>query len=159
MSETALPELVVRLATLADLEGLLVLETAEFAEDRLGRRSLRQLLRRPTAFTLAAVAKGSIVGYAMVLLRKGSSIARLFSLVRSSELSKRGVGGALLIAAEQEAAARGAVEMRLEVREDNGTARRLYERHDFTVFARTADYYEDHADALRMRKPLSGAGR
>jgi ribosomal protein S18 acetylase RimI-like enzyme len=146
----------VRRATLADLPSLERLELSEFRGDRLSRRSFRRLLDTPSACTVVAVAEGVIVGYAMVLLRKNSSIARLYSLLRSSAHRGRGLGRVLLLAAEQEAAARGASEMRLEVREDNGAARRLYEGCGYVVSARTADYYQDHADALRMRKSLSG---
>jgi ribosomal protein S18 acetylase RimI-like enzyme len=124
--------------------------------DRMSRRSLRRLLSRPSAITLAAVADGEIVGYAMLLLRRNSGVARVYSLVRAATASGRGVGEALLTAAERAAAERGAVEMRLEVRPDNPRARSLYGRHNYAVFARIADYYEDHADALRMRKSLIG---
>ncbi|MFO1070542.1 MAG: GNAT family N-acetyltransferase [Geminicoccaceae bacterium] len=144
-----------RPAGIADLAALMRLETAGFPGDRMARRSLRRLLGRPTAQVLVAVAAGSAVGYAMVLLRKGSRAARLYSLVRDAGSARRGVGGALLAAAERAAVARGAAEMRLEVRTDNAAAIRLYERHGYEVFARIADYYEDHADALRMRKSLT----
>jgi ribosomal protein S18 acetylase RimI-like enzyme len=149
----------VRPATRADLAALHRLEQAEFTGDRLSWRSLRRLLSSPGASIMAAVAADRIVGYAMVLFRKGSGIARLYSLVRASDHKGHGLGAILLLAAEQEAAARGASEMRLEVRPDNAAARRLYEHHGYVVSARTADYYEDHSDALRMRKPLSGPAR
>jgi ribosomal protein S18 acetylase RimI-like enzyme len=148
-------DLLVRGAGLADLPALMRLETDGFVGDRMTRRSVRRLLGRSSAEVLVAVAAGSALGYAMVLLRKGSRVARLYSLVRDAGSARRGVGGALLAAAERAAVARGAAEMRLEVRTDNAAAIRLYERHGYEVFARIADYYEDHADALRMRKSLT----
>ena len=113
--------------------------------DRLSRRSLGRLLSRSSALTLVAVAGGDIVGYAMLLFRKGSRAARLYSLVRSPASAGQGIGEALLVAAERAAAKRGAGEMRLEVRPDNGRAKALYERLGYAVFARIADYYEDHS--------------
>lgn len=148
-----------RAASVADLDAVAVLETAVFAGDRMSRRSLRRLLRRPSAGTLVAVADGRIVGYAMLLFRHGSRVARLYSLARAPQAAGQGIGEALLGAAEREAAGRGAVEMRLEVRADNDRAKALYERLGYAAFGCRADYYEDHADALRMRKSLSGAGR
>ena len=144
-----------RRAGSADLPALMRLETDGFTGDRMARRSVRRLLGRPSAVVLVAVAAGSALGYAMVLLRKGSRVARLYSLVPDAGSARRCVCRALLAAAERAAVARGAAEMRLEVRTDNAAALRLYERHGYEVFARIADYYEDHADALRMRKSLT----
>jgi ribosomal protein S18 acetylase RimI-like enzyme len=144
----------VRPAEPADLDRLCRIEAAGFTGDRLSRRSLRRLLRRPSALTLAAVADGRVVGYAMLLFRKGSDKARLYSLARDPAAAGCGIGGALLAAAEKAARARGLAEMRLEVREDNHAARRLYEGLGYAVLGRRPGYYEDGADALRMRKPL-----
>ncbi len=142
-----------------DLEALTALEQAGFQGDRMSRRSLRRLLRRPSAATLVAVADGRIVGYAMLLFRHGSRSARLYSLVRLPDARGQGIGDALLREAERTAVGLGATEMRLEVRPDNDRARALYERHGFAAFARVADYYEDNSEALRMRKSLTGAVR
>jgi ribosomal protein S18 acetylase RimI-like enzyme len=153
------PGLLIRPAEAADLDRLAGLEMAGFTGDRLGRRSLARLLRRASALALVAVADGRVVGYAMVLFREGSRVARLYSLVRDPEMAGRGVGAALLAAAERAAAARGRLEMRLEVREDNDAARALYEHRGYRPLGRRAGYYEDGADALRMRKPLIGTAR
>ena len=148
----------VRCATPADLQPVLGLEQRAFGGDRLSRRSLRRLLAHGRNIVLVAVASGKIVGYALVLLRRGSGVARLYSMARdpAAAATFRGVGRRLLAAAEEAARAAGAAEMRLEVRPDNAAARRLYQASGYVVFARTADYYEDHADALRMRKSLEG---
>jgi ribosomal protein S18 acetylase RimI-like enzyme len=151
--------LTVRRGTPDDLAALGAIESSVFPGDRLSRRSFRRLLSSPSAVTLVAVAEHRILGYAILLLRKSSSVARLYSLARMATEGNRGVGTALLEAVEREAAARGALQMRLELRPDNEGARALYERHGYVVFGRTADYYEDHADALRMRKSLIGAGQ
>lgn len=148
-----------RAAAAADLDAVEAIEAAAFAGDRLSRRSLKRLLGRPSALTLVAVADGRIVGYAMLLFRHGSRVARLYSVARAPQAAGQGLGEALLAAVEREAAGRGAVEMRLEVRADNDRAKALYERLGYAAFGSRADYYEDHADALRMRKSLSGAGR
>ena len=151
--------LTVRRGTPDDLAALGAIESSVFPGDRLSRRSFRRLLSAPSAVTLVAVAGERIVGYAIVLLRRSSSVARLYSLARDATDGSRGIGTTLLEAAEREAAARGASQIRLELRADNAAALNLYERHGYVVFGRTADYYEDHADALRMRKSLIGAGR
>jgi electron transfer flavoprotein alpha subunit len=52
-----------------------------------------------------------------------------------------------------------AVTMRLEVRADNAAAVALYQRQGYDVVGRTAEYYEDGSDALRMRKRFAAERR
>lgn len=156
---TSLPGLLLRPACPADLDDLLHLEAAEFSGDRLSRRSLRRMLSAGSAATIVAVAGGNVVGYALVLFRKGARVARLYSLVRGSVLAGQGIGSALLAAAEAAATARGACELRLEVRADNRPARALYLRRGYSEAGHRPSYYEDHMDAVRMRKHLSDTGR
>jgi hypothetical protein len=91
-----------------------------------------------------------------VLFRRGFDAARLYSLVVVPDARGRGVGAALLGASERGARERGCVSVRLEVREDNEAARRLYLRHGYEPVGRTDFFYRDGADAVRMRKRLRG---
>jgi len=129
---------------------------AHFPSDRLGRRQVRHLLTRAHAEAWVAEVGGRIVGDAVVLFRRGFDAARLYSLVVAPEARGHGVGAALLDAAERGAARRGCVSVRLEVREDNDAALRLYARHGYASVGRVDLYYHDGADAVRMRKRLRG---
>ena len=97
---------------------------------------------------------GWIVGYALVEFRRTSKLARLFSIARIDD-APRGCGSALLEVCETEALRSGCNAMRLESREDNFRALRLYESAGYVRFARVEDYYEDGAPALRLEKALS----
>ena len=141
-------------ATLDDLDDLLAIEDAAFATDRLSRRSFRRLLARGQARCLLARVHDRAVGYALVLLRRGTSLARLYSIATLPELAGRGNGRALLAAAERAALEAGCIAMRLEVRPDNAAAIRLYRQSGYREFGRFLDYYEDHAEALRFEKLL-----
>ena len=141
-----------RHATLADLAALEVLEQT-FPGDRLSRRGLRHLLTRANAAVLVAE-QDTLLGDAVVLFRKGSSRARLYSLVVAPEARGQGLGARLLDEVETEARARGCTELRLEVREDNDAAIRLYEQSGFAHVGRVDDYYDDHSAALRLGKSL-----
>jgi ribosomal protein S18 acetylase RimI-like enzyme len=154
------PGLAVRRAVPADVTPLAALERRAFTTDRLSRESLRRLIGGGRNIVLVAVAGPRIVGYAVAVLRRGSGIVRLYSIARDPAAGEDfpGVGRRLLIAVEEAARAAGAVEIRLEVRPDNAAALRLYHSLGYVVFARADDYYEDHADALRMRKPLAERG-
>ncbi|WAJ28608.1 GNAT family N-acetyltransferase/peptidase C39 family protein [Antarcticirhabdus aurantiaca] len=152
---------VVRPGTLADLDALLALETRVFASDRISRRSFRALLAAPTAAFLVAEAPGSdepprLLGYAALLFRAGTGLARLYSIAVSPEAAGRGIGRLLLAEAEALAFARERIALRLEVREDNARAIALYKASGYRPVGRTLGYYADHATALRFEKVLKG---
>lgn len=142
-----------RLATPDDLDALAALE-AGFPGDRLERANFRHLLGRANAEVIVAERAGEVVGNAVLLYRRGFRSARLYSLVVAPGARGLGLGRALLARAERQARARACVVMRLEVREDNLAARRLYEASGFEVVGRNDDYYEDRGAALRLRKRL-----
>ncbi len=140
-----------------DLHRLVPLEQACFTSDRLSRRSLHRLLRRPNALFIGAVnpaAPGRLLGYGLVLMRTGTSLARLYSLAVDPAVRGQGVGQALMDALEAAALEQGAAFLRLEVRPDNASAIALYRSRGFKEFAVYQQYYEDLSDALRMTKPL-----
>jgi len=163
------PAPTVRRAEARDLDGLVRLEQRCFELDRLSRRSLRHFLGRGHAALLvveragAAAAAGpgtgagELAAYALVAFRRGSRVARLYSIAVDPAERRRGLGRLLLEAAEAAAVAAGASELRLEVRTDNRAAIAAYEAAGYRPIGRYADYYEDHADALRLSKGLDAA--
>ena len=98
--------------------------------------------------------ENDVSGYCLVLLRAGSSVARLYSIAVDGSGGASGVGGALLRAAEQVSLRRGRKALRLEVRETNLRARRLYERNGYRRIGARSDYYADGMMALRYEKVL-----
>ena len=155
------PGLRIRPATPADLDRLVALETAVFDADRISRRSFRNLIGSPSAAVLVAMGPDDapdrpLLGYAALLVRRGTALARLYSLAVAGDAGGRGVGRALLKAAETEAFARDRIAIRLEVREDNERAIRLYRSEGFRPIGRYLDYYADHMPALRFEKTLRG---
>ncbi|ODT21137.1 MAG: GNAT family N-acetyltransferase [Kaistia sp. SCN 65-12] len=151
------PRLVVRPAGIADLDGLVAIEALCFETDRIARRSFRKLVEAPTAaITVASLPDGAIVGYALLLFRAGTGMARLYSIAVHPGMRGGGIGAALMAEAEAVAFARDRFLLRLEVREDNAGGIRLYERLGYRRIGRYLDYYEDHTDALRFEKRLRG---
>lgn len=143
----------VRPARESDLSALIALER-EFPGDRLSRRSFRHLLGRANADVWVYEERGVLLGNAVVLYRRGTRTARLYSLVVARSARGRGIGQSLVAHAERHAASAGCEAMHLEVRSDNAQARALYTARDYAVVGRADGYYEDEADALRLRKPL-----
>lgn len=142
-------------ATIDDVDALVAIENRVFPGDRLSRQALSRLIDRPSAKVLVARPGAAIGGYAVVLFRRGSQAARLYSIASVV----KGQGTALLAAAEGEAAARGARVLRLEVRRDNSRAVAFYRRHGYEPIGERLAYYEDGMAALRFEKRLDVAGR
>jgi ribosomal protein S18 acetylase RimI-like enzyme len=145
---------IVRRAVLDDLPAIVTLEQF-FPGDRLSRRKLCYFLLKAHAEVWVYEEADAVLGNALVLYRQGTPGARLYSLVVHSTARGRGIAAALLERAEQAALGCGCLLMRLEVREDNHAAIELYQKHGYQVTGRTADYYQDHASAIRMRKELT----
>ncbi|MBW8908328.1 MAG: GNAT family N-acetyltransferase/peptidase C39 family protein [Mesorhizobium sp.] len=146
----------IRKARASDVDDLAAIEKAVFSSDRLSRRSFRQLIERETANMLVAENEGRVAGYAVVLFRKGSGVARLYSIAVSPFFGRLGIGRQLLDAAEDAAFEHDRLLLRLEVREDNDRAIRIYEQAGYRKLGREPDYYEDGATALRYEKTLRG---
>jgi ribosomal protein S18 acetylase RimI-like enzyme len=139
----------------ADLDALMALETNVFATDRMSRRSLRHFLRSPTAAVLVADLAQEIAGTAVVLFRPGSDLARLYSIAVDPRHTGRGVGSALLAAAEQAAIDHDCQFLRLEVHEKNQRAISRYRKAGYREFGRHHEYYQDKGHALRFEKRLA----
>jgi ribosomal protein S18 acetylase RimI-like enzyme len=149
------PALRIRRAVLADLDALVALERASFAHDRLSEQQFRHHLDSASARLLVATRARRLQGAAVLFFRRGTRIARLYSLATAADARGSGVGGALLQAAERTARQHGCHVLRLEVRTGNAAAIRLYERAGYTRIGRRAGYYEDGADAWRYQKALT----
>lgn len=145
-----------RYAKTSDLNGLVSLEERCFDTDRISRRSFRELLGRETAATVLYERDGAILGYAMLLFRRGTAMARLYSIAVDPTVSGKQIGSLLLKAAEEITFERGRLLLRLEVREDNERAIALYRRQGYRPIGRYLDYYADHTTALRFEKTIRG---
>ncbi|MBC2884024.1 peptidase C39 family protein [Ochrobactrum sp. CM-21-5] len=145
-----------RKATTDDIDALLRIEDRCFETDRISRRSFRALIARPTAETIVAESEGRVIGYAMILFRHGTALARLYSIAVDPDANVKGAGSLLLQAAETAAFEHERPLLRLEVREDNARAIALYKRHGYRPIGRYLDYYVDHSDALRFEKTVRG---
>ncbi|MGO4872407.1 MAG: GNAT family N-acetyltransferase [Roseiarcus sp.] len=149
--------IVVRAASMGDLEAIQALEFAAFPGDRLSRRSLRAFLGARHRPLIVAKFGETLAGYALIAVRKGGKTARLYSLAVDPKQGRRGVGRALLQACERYARAHDRCALRLEVRYDNASAIALYEKMGYRQFGQYERYYEDGAAALRLEKRLDRA--
>ena len=98
---------------------------------------------------------GQVTGYAgsWVFLDE----AHITTLAVHPLYRRTGTGSALFSYLLETAHAQGAERVLLEVRDSNEAARRLYEKHGFTVIGRRKKYYFDE-DALVMARYFQPAG-
>lgn len=155
----------IRRAGPSDLQELLRLEALCFRTDRLSRRSFRRWLRHDDCvFLVCSSDAGTLCGYILVILRRGTRLARLYSLAVDPSFRGRGLAGELTRQAESASCAAGALYMRLEVATDNAAGIALYRKAGYRPFGLYRDYYDDHGDAVRMEKCIhafkpAGKGR
>jgi ribosomal protein S18 acetylase RimI-like enzyme len=102
------------------------------------RRLVPALRAQPGALVLLALSEGRVVGIASCFFGFSTFSARpllnVHDLAVLPELQGRGIGRALLAAAEERARARGCAKLTLEVLETNTFARRLYQERGFRDF-------------------------
>jgi len=142
----------IRQAVGSDIDELLRLEKLSFEGDRLSRRSFKRWLRHKGCVFLVAETDDGLCGYILVILRRGTRLARRYSLAVDPAWQGRGIAAELIRDAEEGARDSGALYMRLEVAGNNVPAIGLYQKLGYQQFGLYRDYYEDHTDALRMEK-------
>ena len=153
------PSPIIRAADLDDLAGVYALEQACFVLDGQSRRSLRHLIARAHGDFLVAVVDEAVVADVIVLYRRGSRVARLYSIAVGPAARGRGMARRLLERAQAQAVARGCGFMRAEARLSNGASRGLFADAGYREIARLVDYYPGsnggHEDGVRLEKQLN----
>ena len=151
-------ELNIRPARLTDLDALLALETSSFTGDRLTRARLRHWITAPNGLLLVACGDNintpALAGYALVMTRRNSRRARLYSIAIAAQARGKGLGQRLIEHCFDPLRAQGQQSLYLEVAAGNTRAITLYKRLGFTQFGIAEGYYDDGQDALRMQRPL-----
>lgn len=142
----------VRKAAAIDIEELLRLEALAFQGDRLSRRSFKRWIKHKGCVFLVSDNQGVLEGYILVIQRRGTRLARLYSLAVDPACRGQGLASRLIELAEQAARDAGSLYMRLEVAGNNAAAITLYQKLGYTQFGLYQGYYEDRSDALRMEK-------
>lgn len=139
-----------------DLERVLSVERATFAEGPYTKAMFRELYRDCGALFFVAVRLRRIVGYMVTCVDKGQ--AEIVSIGVEPKCQKMGIGIRLMehtIAALEK---RGIRRMELMVRATNKIGLRFYRRFGFRSAGRTLRYYEDGGDAFHMKRIQWGKG-
>lgn len=145
-------EVKIRRVSVNDLDALLRLEKRCFDTDRMSRRSFRHWVHARNCIFIVASLESQVVGYSLIILFKGTILARLYSIAIDPDVRGRGIARQLMNAGEQRCEDEGRLFLRLEVSVDNKAAIALYESMGYQPFGIYRNYYEDNNDAMRMQK-------
>ena len=145
----------IRKARMGDLPQLLKVEDACFDYDRLSRRNFQWMIKHAHSIFLVQEYESQIVGYGLVLINSGTSLARLYSICTLKEFQGLGLGTKLIAELESRAAHdEDCAYLRLEVKEKNLGAIGLYQKLGYQKFAEKKDYYDDGQTALCFEKRI-----
>lgn len=150
MSERVL----IRKAHKDDLSAMVALENRSFEFDLFDRKQYRYLIAKANSTAFVLLVGKTLAGSAIILWRKGSTKAHLYTIAIDPEFQGRGLGRKLLEACVAEARKNGCDRFALEVRADNRPAIALYKKLGYEITARVPKYYEDGCAALQMMKHL-----
>jgi [ribosomal protein S18]-alanine N-acetyltransferase len=141
-----------------DVEAAAALERRLFGGAAWSAETFWSELAQPSRwYVVAEGLDGALAGYAGLMVTGAEADVQTMAVASSAQ--GRGVGARLLAAVVEEAVARGATSLLLEVRADNAPAIGLYRRFGFEQIALRRRYYQpEDVDALIMRlRPLSRA--
>lgn len=143
----------IRKARVSDISNLLEVENACFNYDQLGRRNFHWMIKEAHSIFLVQEYESKIIGYGLVLINSGTSLARLYSICTLREFQGHGLAS-MLIKELEVLAAEDCAYLRLEVKENNKGAIKLYEKLGYQKFTEKEEYYDDGQTALCFEKRI-----
>lgn len=150
-----LKEVKIRKARVADIPQLLVVENACFDYDQLSRRNFHWMIKKAHSILLVIEYKTTLIGYGLVLINRGTSLARLYSICTLKEYQGYGLASKLISELESLASDdEDCAFLRLEVKDNNKSAIKLYEKLGYYKFTEKKDYYDDGRTALCYEKQI-----
>lgn len=141
-------------ATIHDIPTLVKLEHQCFNGDRISAHNFRHLLTKGNSRIWVYREGNELIAAAIILMRKGSVHTRLYSFAVHPEHQGKGIAARLLEKMEKDIAKKNYQSIILEVRKNNLRAINFYQRQGYKVFGEYLNYYDDHMDAIRMKKSL-----
>jgi len=148
-------EIEIETATTKLLDKLYEIEKQSFQKEAFSKQQIGYLLTDYNAIGLAARVNGEIVGFAIgrISAARGTPYGHILTIEALPSHRRKGIAEKLLKDLEALFKEKGAVESRLEVREDNVAAISLYQKLGYKRVGKLERYYED-AHGLYLKKTL-----
>ena len=145
----------IRIATEADLEQIMQIEKACFANDAWSKSNMKSELLAPHTTYVVAEESNSLIGYAGLSKLPTTTSSDIQTIAVSESHRGLGIGRSLMESLLAFAREQNAKEVFLEVREDKPTPQSLYISLGFRAIDRRENYYQpDGVAAIVMRLDL-----
>jgi ribosomal-protein-alanine N-acetyltransferase len=139
--------LLIRDARLEDLDAIVRIEETSFS-DPYPKGLLKAFFYLPGAYIVAS-SKEVIIGYAVGIIRY-EKLGHVVSVAVNKSIRRKGVGERLMKEIIERLCSNGAKRIRIEVRESNLPAIKLYTKLDFMEEGKIKKYYADGESAILM---------
>ncbi|HKQ87404.1 MAG TPA: N-acetyltransferase, partial [Candidatus Acidoferrales bacterium] len=137
-----------------DFDALCELDRTCFSPDiAYSRREMRAYLNAPGADCVVAENDNGIVGFCITA--RGKRRAYIVTIDMIEAMRKRGIGGALLVEAEERLAAKGVSAIALDTATDNVSAIAFWQKHGYRKIGIRKGYYPNGRDAFAMTKRIA----
>lgn len=147
-------KIIYRKANIDDISRLVEIEKSCFNYDMLDHKKFKYFITQAHAELVVQQQNDQLLGYGLILYRKGTSLCRLYSVAIAKEFQGQKLGEPLMLALEEFARKQGSSYLRLEVKVSNKKAISLYSKIGYAKFSIKHKYYEDKEDALCMEKKV-----
>jgi len=147
--------LIIRLATLSDVDSLCAIEQQSFAPSLYhltSRRQFRYLINKGNAEIWLAELHGQACGMAVLFFKANSRFVRLYSIAVLPAFQGRDVGLALFECAQKQGLHKKLMGLSLEIRSDNKKHYDRYRALGYKDVGTVEDYYPDHSPCIKLQK-------
>lgn len=141
-------------ASIEDVPLISQLENKSFQCDQISIKNLIKFCNNPRADFIVIKENEFFAGYGLVLHRRNTKKARLYSIAIDPHFKNRGFGQKILNHLEKLAKEREATSMILEVASKNISAQNFYRNLEYKEYRYRKEYYSDHDDAICLEKIL-----
>lgn len=148
-------EIRIETASIKLLEKLFEIECQCFDQEAFTKRQIAFLLTDYNTIGLIAKADSDVAGFiiAQVEVEDDLLYGHIITINVSPPYRRKGIGSRLLLETEAILKQRGITECRLEVREDNSAALKLYQKSKYQKIGVLEKYY-GHKHGLYLKKNL-----
>jgi ribosomal-protein-alanine acetyltransferase len=148
-------EVVIETATIKLLDKLYELEEVCFDQEAFSRRQIAYLLTDYNSIALVCKVDGIVRGFiiAQVEVEENTQFGHIITINVAPKLRRQRLGSSLLKEIETILKGKGIVECRLEVREDNHAAIKLYKALGYQTVGKLERYYGSK-HGLYLKKAL-----
>lgn len=143
-------------ASIKQLDELYKIEMECFKREAFSKHHIANLLTDYNCVSLVAKIDGTIVGFiiGMMHIERNALVGHILTIDVSPPYRRRAIAKMLLQKIEEIFKEKGVKSCRLEVREDNIAALKLYQKLGYKRVAKLENYYGD-AHGIYFRKDLS----